>query len=37
MHDHFRLAKGVTDVDASFVFNNVAHRVINDAFEHARC
>jgi hypothetical protein len=31
------LAKGVSDDEASLVFNNVACKVIKDAFKHARC
>jgi hypothetical protein len=30
------LADGVTDAEASLIFNNAAHRVIKDAFKHAR-
>jgi hypothetical protein len=31
----FRLADGVTEEEACLIFNNIAHRVINDAFKYA--
>jgi hypothetical protein len=37
MQEHFCLVEGVSDEDASYVFNNAAHRVIKDAFKHVRC
>jgi hypothetical protein len=35
MQEHYRLADGVSEEKASLVFNNVAHKVIEDAFKHA--
>jgi hypothetical protein len=37
MHEHFYLAHGVNEAKASLVFNNVARKVIKDAFKHTRC
>jgi hypothetical protein len=34
MHEHFRLADGVSEAEASFVFNNAAWKVIKDTFKH---
>jgi hypothetical protein len=31
------LADGVSEEEANLVFNNVAWKVIKDAFKHARC
>jgi hypothetical protein len=31
------LVDGVSEVEASFRFNNVARKVIKDTFKHARC
>jgi hypothetical protein len=31
------LADGVSEDEAGLVFNNVAWKVIKDAFKHARC
>jgi hypothetical protein len=31
------LAEGVSEDEASLIFNNVARKVIKDAFKHARC
>jgi hypothetical protein len=31
------LANGVSEAEASSVFNNAAWKVIKDAFKHARC
>jgi hypothetical protein len=35
MHEHYRLADGVSEVDANLVLNNVTRKVIKDAFMHA--
>jgi hypothetical protein len=37
MQEHFHLADGVSEAEASSVFNNVAWKVIKDAFKHACC
>jgi hypothetical protein len=37
MQEHYHLADGVSKAEVSLVFNNVAHKVIKDAFKHARC
>jgi hypothetical protein len=37
MQEYYRLAEGVSEDEASLVFNNVACKVIKDAFKHARC
>jgi hypothetical protein len=37
MQEHYRLADGDSEDEASLAFNNVAHKVINDAFKHTRC
>jgi hypothetical protein len=37
MHEHYRLANGVSEDEANLVFNNAAWKVIKDAFKHARC
>jgi hypothetical protein len=37
MQEHFCLADGVTNADASLVFNNVARRFIKDIFKHVHC
>jgi hypothetical protein len=37
MQEHYRLAEGVSEDKARLIFNNVACKVIKDAFKHARC
>jgi hypothetical protein len=37
MQEHYRLADGVSEGVANLVFNNVARKLITDAFKHARC
>jgi hypothetical protein len=37
MHEHYRLAEGVSEDEAGLVFNNVACKVIKDAFKHVHC
>jgi hypothetical protein len=37
MLDHCRLGEGVSEDEASLVFNNVVRKVIKDAFKYARC
>jgi hypothetical protein len=37
MQEYFRLADGVSEDEASLVFNNAAWKVIKNAFKHARC
>jgi hypothetical protein len=37
MHEHHRLADGVSEDEASLVFNNATCKVIKDAFKHDRC
>jgi hypothetical protein len=37
IQEHYLLAEGVSENEASLVFNNVAWKVIKDAFKHARC
>jgi hypothetical protein len=34
MQKHFCLANGVSEGEASFVFNNVAQKAVKDAFKH---
>jgi hypothetical protein len=36
MWEHFCLADGVSEVEASLVFNNVAWKVVKDALKPAR-
>jgi hypothetical protein len=36
MHEHYRLADDVSEDEANLVFSNAAHKVIKDAFKHAR-
>jgi hypothetical protein len=36
MHKHYRLANGVSEDEASLIFNNVARNVIKDSFKHVR-
>jgi hypothetical protein len=35
MQEHFGLVHGVSEVETSFVFNNIARKVIKDTFKHA--
>jgi hypothetical protein len=37
MHEHHRLTDGVSEDEASLVFNNATFKVIKDAFKHDRC
>jgi hypothetical protein len=37
MQEHFRLDDGVSEVEASLVFNNAAQKVFKDTFKHAHC
>jgi hypothetical protein len=37
MHEHYRLADGVSKDEANLIFSNAAHKLIKDAFKHARC
>ncbi len=37
MQEYFCLADGVSEAEASLVFNNVARKEIKDAFKHVRC
>jgi hypothetical protein len=37
MHEHFRLANGVSEAEVNSVFNNATQKVIKDAFKHACC
>jgi hypothetical protein len=37
MQEHYRLADSISEDKANLVFNNVAQKVIKDAFKHARC
>jgi hypothetical protein len=37
MKEHYRLTDRVSVAEASLVFNNVACKVIKDAFKHAHC
>jgi hypothetical protein len=37
MQEHYRLANGISEDEANLVFNNVAWKVIKDAFKHVRC
>jgi hypothetical protein len=37
MQEHYRLADGVSEDEGNLVLNNVAQKVIKDAFKHARC
>jgi hypothetical protein len=37
MQKHFRLADGVSEVEAISVFNNTARKVMKDTIKHARC
>jgi hypothetical protein len=37
MQEYFRLVDRVSEDEASLMFNNVAWKVIKDAFRHARC
>jgi hypothetical protein len=36
MQEYYRLADGISENDANFIFNNVAWKVIKDAFKHVR-
>jgi hypothetical protein len=35
MQEHYHLADGVSDDEASLVFNNASYKVIKDTFKHA--
>jgi hypothetical protein len=37
MQEHYRLADGVSEVEANLIFNNAACNVITDAFKHVHC
>jgi hypothetical protein len=37
MQEHYRLTDGVSEAEASLIFNNVARKVIKDAFKHVCC
>jgi hypothetical protein len=37
MQEHYRLADDVSEDEANPIFNNVARKVIRDAFKYARC
>jgi hypothetical protein len=37
MQEYYRLTDGVSEDEASLVFNNAARKVIKDAFKHAQC
>jgi hypothetical protein len=37
MQEQYRLAKGVSEDEASLIFNNARCKVIKDTFKHARC
>jgi hypothetical protein len=37
MHEYYRLVDGVSEDEASLIFNNATRKVIKDAFNHARC
>jgi hypothetical protein len=37
MQEYFCLADGVSEAEAILVFNNVAHKMIKDAFKLAHC
>jgi hypothetical protein len=37
IHEHYRLAKGVSEDEASLIFNNVACKVIKDILKHVCC
>jgi hypothetical protein len=37
MQEYYRLAIGVSKDEAILLFHNVAHKLIKDAFKHARC
>jgi hypothetical protein len=37
MQERFHLANRISEAEASSMFNNVAWKVINDTFKHARC
>jgi hypothetical protein len=34
MQEYYRLAKGVSEDEASLIFNNATHKVIKDAFKN---
>jgi hypothetical protein len=37
MQEHYRLADRVSEDQASLIFNNIACKVIKDAFKHTCC
>jgi hypothetical protein len=37
IQEHYRFADEVSEDKANLIFNNVACKVIKDAFKHARC
>jgi hypothetical protein len=37
MQEHYRLADGISEAEANLVYNNVARKVIKDAFKHDHC
>jgi hypothetical protein len=37
MHEHYRLVDSVSEDKTNLVFNNVAWKVIKDAFKHGYC
>jgi hypothetical protein len=37
MQEYFHLADGVSEAEVSSMFNNVAQKVIKDAFKHVYC
>jgi hypothetical protein len=37
LQEHYRLADDIREEEANLVFNNVARKVIRDAFKHTHC
>jgi hypothetical protein len=37
MQEHYRLADSVSEDEANLIFNNIAWKVIKDAFKNDRC